>query len=210
MAGLPGFMSAPIGGYQVPQMSDPTQAMSMPSILASQPAAKPKLFGKDGTGWKVLGILGDALQAAGGGHPTYMPAMLDIQQQTAAEKKWQQQLAQQAQIEQLRLSAPTADQKNLAWYQSLTPEAQDAYNKMHRGDPTVTLTLPGDRGIYSGPQSGLGAALQGLAGGATNMPRVNSPEEAMKLAPGTRFLLPDGRIGTVPGGPQVSPAGGFR
>ena len=37
---------------------------------------KPALFGKDGVGWKILGVLGDSITAAGGGQPTYGPAML--------------------------------------------------------------------------------------------------------------------------------------
>lgn len=205
MAGMPGFMSAPIGGYQVPQM-DAGQAMSMPSILTSQPAAKPKLFGNGGKGWAALGLIGDALQSAVGEKGAYLPAMLDLQQQTEAERKWQQQLAQQAQIEQLRLSAPTADQKNLAWYQSLTPEAQDAYNKMHRGDPTVTLTLPGDRGIYSGPQSGLGPALQGLAGGNQG-PKPGTVENGYQFMGGNPA---DPKAWKPVGGGASNGVGGFR
>lgn len=42
-----------------------------------------------------------------------------------------------------------------------------------------------------------------------NLPQVATPEEARRLAPGTRFRLPDGRIGTVPGGPTPSASGNF-
>lgn len=43
-----------------------------------------------------------------------------------------------------------------------------------------------------------------------NLPRVATPQDAAKLPPGTQFLLPDGRIGTVPGGPTPKASGGFR
>lgn len=45
---------------------------------------------------------------------------------------------------------------------------------------------------------------------AGDMPSVASPEEAMKLPPGAQFRLPDGRIGTVPGGAGGNASGGFR
>jgi hypothetical protein len=41
------------------------------------------------------------------------------------------------------------------------------------------------------------------------MPTVSSPDEAMKLPPGTQFRMPDGRIGTVPGGAGGNASGGF-
>lgn len=44
-----------------------------------------------------------------------------------------------------------------------------------------------------------------------DLPRVSTPDEAMRLPPGTQFMLPDGRIGTVPaqGGPTPQASGGF-
>lgn len=42
-----------------------------------------------------------------------------------------------------------------------------------------------------------------------DLPRVTSPEEAMRLPPGSKFMMPDGRIGTVPGGPTPSASGNF-
>lgn len=40
-----------------------------------------------------------------------------------------------------------------------------------------------------------------------NMPSVKSPDEAMKLPPGSQFKMPDGRIGTVPGKPSDGKSG---
>ena len=41
------------------------------------------------------------------------------------------------------------------------------------------------------------------------MPRVSTPQEASQLPPGTKFIMPDGRIGTVPGGAGGNASGGF-
>jgi hypothetical protein len=48
------------------------------------------------------------------------------------------------------------------------------------------------------PQGVAGEGQSRVGGGAAPVP-VASPADAMKLAPGTRIQLPDGRIGTVPG-----------
>jgi len=56
---------------------------------------------------------------------------------------------------------------------------------------------------YAGWSSGGGAAPAGSPAPApqSGQPvRVNSPEEARKLPPGTKIILPDGRTGVVPGG----------
>jgi len=50
---------------------------------------------------------------------------------------------------------------------------------------------------------------QAGANGGANLPVISSPEEARKLAPGTTFRTPDGRIKRVPGGPTQSASGGF-
>ena len=46
-------------------------------------------------------------------------------------------------------------------------------------------------------------------GAPANLPTVSTPEEAMMLPPGTQFRMPDGRIGTVPGGAGGNASGGF-
>jgi hypothetical protein len=43
-----------------------------------------------------------------------------------------------------------------------------------------------------------------------NLPAPASPEEARRLPPGTRFRLPDGTVGTVPGGPTPRASGDFQ
>lgn len=80
---MPQTMQAGDREFQIAPMKDP----------AMPPAIKPKAWGKDGKAWKILGIIGDALQTAGGGRATYMPAYLDLQEQTRKERETQQALA---------------------------------------------------------------------------------------------------------------------
>src|SRR3546814_17694082 len=55
---------------------------------------KPGAFAKGGKGWQIMGIIGDALQAAGGGRPTYAPAMMERQQlETEGRQRLQQLMA---------------------------------------------------------------------------------------------------------------------
>ena len=49
---------------------------------------KPGFFGKGGAGWDVIGTIGDALSAAGGGRPAYWPMKIHQRQQQA---EWDRQ-----------------------------------------------------------------------------------------------------------------------
>jgi hypothetical protein len=77
-----------------------------------------------------------------------------------------------------------------------TPFTQ--YVQMRSPNMSSPVTIP-----YGATVSG-GAAP---AGGG--LPRVSSPDEAAKLPPGSQFMMPDGRIGTVPGGAGGNASGGF-
>lgn len=66
------------------------------------------------------------------------------------------------------------------------------------------VTVPGT------PAIGPGASLFGQPQPTENLPTPASPDEARRLPPGTRFRLPDGTIGTVPGGQSQSGSGNFR
>lgn len=59
------------------------------------------------------------------------------------------------------------------------------------------------------PDFSNGGARPAAEVGAGEMPRVSTPQEAMRLPPGSQFMLPDGRIGTVPGGASGNAGGGF-
>lgn len=61
-------------------------------------------------------------------------------------------------------------------------------------------TITGPRGLpYQNP-----AAVNGT------LPMVQTPQDAAKLPPGTKFRMPDGRIGTVPGGAGGNASGNFQ
>lgn len=82
-----------MGAAPVPQVADQEFQIAPMKDPQMPPAIKPKAFGKGGKAWQILGIIGDALQTAGGGRATYMPAMLDLQEQTRKERETQQALA---------------------------------------------------------------------------------------------------------------------
>jgi hypothetical protein len=66
--------------------------------------------------------------------------------------------------------------------------------------------------IYESPTVEVGGDVYNRPPGMSSkeMPTVSTPQEAAKLPPGTQFRLPDGRIGTVPGGAGGNASGGFQ
>jgi hypothetical protein len=72
---IPGATDMLGGPMSATSMTDAPELQTGPmKDPAMPPAIKPKAWGKDGKAWKILGIIGDALQTAGGGRATYMPA----------------------------------------------------------------------------------------------------------------------------------------
>jgi hypothetical protein len=71
--------------------NQPIQPMGQEQLMPMEPnIKKPGAFAQGGRGWEIMGIIGDALQTAGGGQATYGPAMMDIREQ---EEKGRQALA---------------------------------------------------------------------------------------------------------------------
>lgn len=124
---IPGIISGYGGGTFNPGRGGLEQVPPqepMPPQAPDSGAPRKGLFSKDGTGWKILGVIGDALQTAGGGQGTYTPALMNIQEQVAKEKQLQQRL--QAEAEQRRMEREAA---NAEW---------DRRFNMQRDNPAPT------------------------------------------------------------------------
>lgn len=151
-----------VAGDQSPPAFDFSAILNHPVASAAQP--KPKL------NW--LGVLADALSGAAGKEPLYTQSLM-LQRQMAQ----QQQVAQQGSDRELQRQKDlfSYEQANKAPEEGETerliglaatlpdtdPRKKIILDKLNT-DPIVTLTLPGDH-VYSGPRSGLAAALSGAA-----------------------------------------------
>lgn len=130
---------------------------------------QPKRGGLFGSGIQlrdVLGVLGDSLSVASGQEPFYTLTQQQRRQQDRALQlqalQQQQELARMLAVKQWEREnpAPTDTQRNFEYYSGLDPAQRSQFDRMRAGDPYVTTTLP-NKQIYSGPASGLGAALSG-------------------------------------------------
>lgn len=125
-------------------------------------------FDRGGMGWQVLGAIGDSLSQMGGYGSPFATARLLQQKQQLEDAQWtrrqESELAQRKAMYDYELAHPKPfNNDTIADYnfrvQTLGKQAADEWLRS-QGDPIVTIPLPGDR-IYSGPRSGLGAALGG-------------------------------------------------
>lgn len=110
------------------------------------------------------------------------------------DPQWVQNTAAQAQAMQGKLQQQTADIQNYE-YALGHGFRGDFPSYMQIAHPPSPVTIP------------YGATV--TQPGQQQMPRVSSPQEASQLPPGTQFIMPDGRIGTVPGGAGSNASGGF-
>lgn len=67
---------------------------------------KPKAFGQGGKGWQIIGIIGDALSAVGGGEPTYLNTMMQRQQDDQKARQRLQELMFQRETKLAELNRP--------------------------------------------------------------------------------------------------------
>ncbi|MCB4862391.1 hypothetical protein K7W03_22635 [Sphingobium sp. PNB] len=149
--GLPG--ATPMGSYISPETR---------SILDNAPSAKPGFGTKD-----VIGIIGDALSAAGGGQGVYTQMKLqDRQRQRMLE---QAQLQRQAEMqdwvakqqwERANPKPVNNDTANDFSYIEQTLGRDSALQWLkNKTDPIVSIPVPG--GTYLGPRSGMGTVAKG-------------------------------------------------
>src|SRR3546814_12451248 len=70
-------------GSLAPSIPGMTQQDVTPASLP-----KPGAFAKGGKGWQIMGVIGDALQEAGGGRPPYSPALMERPQLQSERWQW--------------------------------------------------------------------------------------------------------------------------
>ena len=148
---------------------------------------------KDQAGWQqVLGMAQqvgiDLSEVPQQFDPQYAQGLVSVAEALAPQKSEQ---------------APSAV-REYEYYQSLPPEQRPGFDRFRQSiRPQIFGSAEGGYNIYD-PNQQQPTPQQG-----GDMPAVSSPQEAMSLPPGTQFRLPDGRIGTVPGGAGGNASGGF-
>lgn len=177
------------------QQDAPDLNQNMPQVIAPEAAKKPGAFSQGGKAWQILGILGDGMQTWGGGHATYTPAMLDLQQQTAREKAqldaysrkreddWTD-FQRQRDYEVAHPKPVNNDTSNDYAFiaEKLGPDAANQYLR-NQGDPMVTIPLPNGQ-VYSGPRSGLAASLGAGASAGRSGPQPGMIEDGHRFKGG--------------------------
>lgn len=133
----------------------------MPELTAPQAnLPKPGAFAKGGKGWEILGIIGDALQTAGGGQATYAPYVMN---QRDLETDGRRRLEEYQRERQDKLSDWLFQQtwqinnpekpamvRDLEAWRSMTPEQQAEYARMQ--DVRNPIAVSGPQGTYRVPR----------------------------------------------------------
>jgi len=142
-----GFSSAPPSDevFGTKPITTPGISDGIPGNLPADPriakALEPGMFGKGGRGWKILGVIGDALAVAGGGRPTYLPTLLEKQKLAAEQQRW--------------LAEQQTNRAKLMWEmrKDMRPEVRGVGRSVvsvpFEGDPKVLYTAPTDAEQYA-------------------------------------------------------------
>lgn len=140
------------------------------------------------------------------------PAWADTQimfAQAMQDPQTLDKLPAMAQEVMLSLPPDQRDVNNPAFVQGMSVQLRKLYPLQPGGGMAGINPATGQAEMVITPNPGGFSAGAPAGGGGGNMPRVSSPQEAAQLPPGTQFMMPDGRIGTVPGGPTPQASGGF-
>lgn len=171
----PTGLSSLLAPVQTPGQEQMAQAgldAMAPQPMAVQPqmegVQKPGLFGQGGTGWQILGVLGDALQTAGGGQASYMPYRQAMNQRDEQARQALQELIAQREAKaaerdaalrdkisvidyQRNNPAPTNDERTLQWWNGLSAEEKAQYAAMQ--DVRNPIAVSGPTGTYRVPRA---------------------------------------------------------
>lgn len=190
--------------------AQPAPAPAPPQLAQADP--KPTTWGPQGKGWQWLGVLGDALQVAGGREATFLPAVQASQQNAqkqlndllAAKYKsdmdLQKEIAAAAAKRKIEAAnpLPTSEQSNFNFYQGLDPQSRMAFDAFH------PITSMGPNGVQVISHGDIARAL-----GINGPPVVSSEADLAKLPPGSFFTAPDGHVYRTKGGAGSNASGNF-
>lgn len=144
----------------------------------------------------IMGIIADALSGAAGHQGGFAQMLGQQREDDRVQAQWG--LQRRARLEDWQAQQdyqhahpdPSPMERDVQTWARMTPEQRAQYQDMQKakeGDPIVTITLPNGQ-MYSGPRSGLAAAMMGGS---------QAPQR------------PVGRLSPLPdGGPQGSPLSG--
>lgn len=146
----PSLASLSVPNAEAPVGLD-AQPMQAPSSLAQlttpQVAApKPGLFGKDGMGWKILGVLGDSYLGANGKEGGYIPTLHHNQDLAFERSKFDAELQQRREDALAKAAEPPEAMQTALWFnnqdaptQAKIAAAMDVYN------PKTTIGPQGEQ-----------------------------------------------------------------
>lgn len=142
---LAGGLGPVAGAYQAaPGLADLVQ--SPQDLMPTPNIPKPKAFGKGGDGWKILGLIGDALQVTGGGRASYAPMVAEQQQLETQGRQRLAELMAKAQAAQEARQQALEDQKTLIDYRVDNP-GQDSFGRALTG-AGIDLASPEAKALY--------------------------------------------------------------
>lgn len=201
--GLAGLMNQ----YQAMQSPGATAlgGAQPPTELPTGPAKKPGFFGKGGTGWGVLGILGDAISAGSGGQPMFTQMVQrqreqEAEQQQAIQRAAQERAAKREEWDYQQQNDIPSAIREFQQFQQMPPEKQAEYLRMRQAGAPRLVTNPatGEQGYIDQPAP---QAAPPPIGGTYTDPDTNITYQRIGPGTGRENWKPIGGAG--PSGPQT-------
>ena len=188
----------PMGGLQMPQQQTPNLQMPMPPLPPEQPQGR-----KIGLA-EIMGILGDAMQTAGGGQGTFAPFVAGQRDKADAERMLREKLAAETQQRARDRQAKIEDAIKLRQFDAENPGPTSLQR-----DYDFFRQQPGNEGMSIGQFMDMYRPQMVLTpDGPAMMQRGAQPAPPPGLVP----LTPEeiAQLGLPEGGPTGERSGGFR